>query len=115
MRMSVVSPFEAVCSAAAIVRAAVAERDPALKLTTTSCIGRPAWQASYTKGGWRHAATVDKATGFPLRYVLADVRHPVTHRSCLLYTSDAADEEDSVGLGGRRIIKKNKKNQHKKR
>src|SRR5665648_1216781 len=24
---------------------------------------------------------------------------------CLLYTSDAADEEDSVDLGGRRIIK----------
>ena len=23
---------------------------------------------------------------------------------CLLYTSDAADEEDSVDLGGRRII-----------
>ena len=28
--------------------------------------------------------------------------------NCLLYTSDAADEEDSVDLGGRRII--NKKN-----
>ena len=27
-------------------------------------------------------------------------------QSCLLYTSDAADEEDSVDLGGRRIIKK---------
>ena len=27
--------------------------------------------------------------------------------NCLLYTSDAADEEDSVDLGGRRIIKKN--------
>ena len=27
-------------------------------------------------------------------------------RACLLYTSDAADEEDSVDLGGRRIIKK---------
>ena len=27
--------------------------------------------------------------------------------TCLLYTSDAADEEDSVDLGGRRIIKKN--------
>ena len=27
---------------------------------------------------------------------------------CLLYTSDAADEEDSVDLGGRRIIKKNR-------
>ena len=25
---------------------------------------------------------------------------------CLLYTSDAADEEDSVDFGGRRIIKK---------
>ena len=29
--------------------------------------------------------------------------------SCLLYTSDAADEEDSVDLGGRRIIKKKRK------
>ena len=29
---------------------------------------------------------------------------------CLLYTSDAADEEDSVDLGGRRIIKKKNKN-----
>ena len=28
---------------------------------------------------------------------------------CLLYTSDAADEEDSVDFGGRRIIKKKKK------
>eukprot|EP00658_Telonema_sp_P-2_P072216 TRINITY_DN6138_c0_g1_i2.p1 TRINITY_DN6138_c0_g1~~TRINITY_DN6138_c0_g1_i2.p1 ORF type:complete len:131 (+),score=46.09 TRINITY_DN6138_c0_g1_i2:16-408(+) len=33
---------------------------------------------------------------------------------CLLYTSDAADEEDSVDLGGRRIIKKKNKtkNEH---
>ena len=28
--------------------------------------------------------------------------------NCLLYTSDAADEEDSVDLGGRRSIKKKK-------
>src|SRR5674536_407218 len=28
--------------------------------------------------------------------------------TCLLYTSDAADEEDSVDLGGRRLIKKKK-------
>src|SRR5664280_3741952 len=28
------------------------------------------------------------------------------NNNCLLYTSDAADEEDSVDLGGRRIIKK---------
>ena len=33
--------------------------------------------------------------------------------SCLLYTSDAADERSSVDLGGRRIIKK-KTNHNKK-
>ena len=32
-----------------------------------------------------------------------------TGRTCLLYTSDAADERSSVDLGGRRILKKNKK------
>ena len=34
---------------------------------------------------------------------------PVVYKdsnSCLLYTSDAADERSSVDLGGRRIIKK---------
>src|SRR5664280_2589829 len=36
----------------------------------------------------------------------APVSRPVqrTGTICLLYTSDAADEEDSVDLGGRRII-----------
>eukprot|EP00656_Telonema_subtile_P034927 TRINITY_DN3894_c0_g1_i2.p1 TRINITY_DN3894_c0_g1~~TRINITY_DN3894_c0_g1_i2.p1 ORF type:complete len:359 (-),score=35.24 TRINITY_DN3894_c0_g1_i2:87-1163(-) len=33
---------------------------------------------------------------------------PSLYSTCLLYTSDAADEEDSVDLGGRRIIKKKK-------
>src|SRR5664280_2141004 len=39
--------------------------------------------------------------------VTSGSRHPRPHVSdcCLLYTSDAADEEDSVDLGGRRIIK----------
>ena len=32
---------------------------------------------------------------------------------CLLYTSDAADDLLCVDLGGRRIIKKKKKNTHK--
>ena len=32
--------------------------------------------------------------------------------TCLLYTSDAADEEDSVDLGARRVIKKKKKRDH---
>ena len=38
----------------------------------------------------------------------------ITHRyrscrTCLLYTSDAADERSSVDLGGRRIIKKKRR------
>src|SRR5664280_2615351 len=36
------------------------------------------------------------------------------NKNCLLYTSDAADEEDSVDLGGRRIIKKKKKKRKNK-
>ena len=40
--------------------------------------------------------------GFSLMRFL---QHAVPY-TCLLYTSDAADEEDSVDLGGRRIIKK---------
>ena len=36
----------------------------------------------------------------------------VKDKSCLLYTSDAADERSSVDLGGRRIIKKKKTNMH---
>ena len=36
---------------------------------------------------------------------VAEVLYP-----CLLYTSDAADERSSVDLGGRRIIKKKKRN-----
>ncbi len=39
-----------------------------------------------------------------------DVKGAVsTCSACPLYTTDAADEEDSVDLGGRRIIKKKKK------
>ena len=42
-----------------------------------------------------------------LEYVVKD---PGIHKikTCLLYTSDAADERSSVDLGGRRIIKKKK-------
>ena len=35
--------------------------------------------------------------------------------TCLLYTSDAADERSSVDLGGRRIIKKKKQESHSDR
>ena len=74
MRMSLVSPFEYSYGAAAIVRAALAEHDPAIAVKQTTYLGRPAWQASYAENGWRHTTTVDKATGFPLRYVLAATR-----------------------------------------
>ncbi|WDT36873.1 hypothetical protein PVA38_11930 [Streptococcus pneumoniae D39] len=36
------------------------------------------------------------------------MRHLLNDETCLLYTSDAADEARSVDLGGRRIIKKKK-------
>ena len=45
-------------------------------------------------------------------YILNSVMAIIWHTgSCLLYTSDAADERSSVDLGGRRIIKKKKKEQ----
>eukprot|EP00658_Telonema_sp_P-2_P062074 TRINITY_DN50733_c0_g1_i1.p1 TRINITY_DN50733_c0_g1~~TRINITY_DN50733_c0_g1_i1.p1 ORF type:complete len:241 (+),score=71.34 TRINITY_DN50733_c0_g1_i1:204-926(+) len=45
---------------------------------------------------------------------LASAQTEVLLGYCLLYTSDAADEEDSVDLGGRRIIKKKKNKVRKK-
>src|SRR5678809_387837 len=39
-------------------------------------------------------------------WMAKDQWHTPGHSSCLLYTSDAADERSSVDLGGRRIIKK---------
>src|SRR5674536_315045 len=43
-----------------------------------------------------------------VRHRHVDVQTLIEVPTCLLYTSDAADEEDSVDLGGRRIIKKKK-------
>src|SRR5450756_2074768 len=40
---------------------------------------------------------------------LALAHHPLDCMTCLLYTSDAADDLLCVDLGGRRIIKKKKK------
>eukprot|EP00656_Telonema_subtile_P056261 TRINITY_DN894_c0_g1_i1.p1 TRINITY_DN894_c0_g1~~TRINITY_DN894_c0_g1_i1.p1 ORF type:complete len:139 (+),score=33.01 TRINITY_DN894_c0_g1_i1:248-664(+) len=55
---------------------------------------------SQYEGEWAMGA---QQGGGTFRYVSGNVY------TCLLYTSDAADEEDSVDLGGRRIIKKKKK------
>src|SRR5674536_312409 len=50
-------------------------------------------------------------SSLPISHRGAAEFHYVSHftLTCLLYTSDAADEEDSVDLGGRRIIKKKKR------
>src|SRR5678816_4881308 len=45
---------------------------------------------------------------FPHTTQLSNTFFPHFINSCLLYTSDAADERSSVDLGGRRIIKKKK-------
>ena len=47
------------------------------------------------------------------RFVTVVAQHRDHHVTCLLYTSDAADERSSVDLGGRRIIKKKKTEEHK--
>eukprot|EP00658_Telonema_sp_P-2_P024789 TRINITY_DN1997_c0_g1_i16.p1 TRINITY_DN1997_c0_g1~~TRINITY_DN1997_c0_g1_i16.p1 ORF type:complete len:239 (+),score=103.74 TRINITY_DN1997_c0_g1_i16:76-717(+) len=58
------------------------------------------------EGSAVEAAKLDSAGSSQLLYPVLCVD------TCLLYTSDAADEEDSVDLGGRRIIKKKKKKRH---
>src|SRR5664280_3799895 len=56
-----------------------------------------------------------RRTGRDVRKLRGTVQNDVLKEYiCLLYTSDAADEEDSVDLGGRRIIKKKKKKRQKK-
>jgi hypothetical protein len=76
-----VSPFGWAEGAATVVRAALAERDPALTVKSTTFIGRPAWSATFTRRGWRHTTVVDKATCLPLRAALVSVKAPRTQRS----------------------------------
>ena len=62
------------------------------------------------------ASVADPARSFDW-YVLSGelrrfpARDAAGENTCLLYTSDAADERSSVDLGGRRIIKKKKRRQ----
>ena len=56
-------------------------------------------------------AGASKIDVFLKREVDYEARLNPENGSCLLYTSDAADERSSVDLGGRRLIKKkNSKN-----
>src|SRR5664279_1977280 len=54
-----------------------------------------------------HAGELGANAVIGVRYDATEIAPGITEvLCCLLYTSDAADEEDSVDLGGRRIIKK---------
>ena len=48
----------------------------------------------------------ERGLKYDRRYLLVDENGEIL--TCLLYTSDAADERSSVDLDGRRIIKKKK-------
>ena len=65
-------------------------------------------------GGFPKGVTIENlltVSSTPRSRLMAEV----LEKTCLLYTSDAADERSSVDLGGRRIIKKKKKNKKSKR
>eukprot|EP00658_Telonema_sp_P-2_P015709 TRINITY_DN16068_c0_g1_i6.p1 TRINITY_DN16068_c0_g1~~TRINITY_DN16068_c0_g1_i6.p1 ORF type:complete len:219 (-),score=44.88 TRINITY_DN16068_c0_g1_i6:116-772(-) len=67
--------------------------------------------------GWNHGERAssdplnqnycgEKEESEPETQIISSLLKTGGYSCCLLYTSDAADEEDSVDLGGRRIIKK---------
>ena len=58
----------------------------------------------------QHDINLDSKIGF-LKIENYSASLPNIYNSCLLYTSDAADERSSVDLGGRRIIKKKKRSE----
>eukprot|EP00658_Telonema_sp_P-2_P006666 TRINITY_DN12522_c0_g1_i1.p1 TRINITY_DN12522_c0_g1~~TRINITY_DN12522_c0_g1_i1.p1 ORF type:complete len:141 (+),score=25.70 TRINITY_DN12522_c0_g1_i1:320-742(+) len=66
------------------------------------------------RGIFKEGCYVDAVSLNPSRVPQLQLPRVLLHR-CLLYTSDAADEEDSVDLGGRRIIKKKKKGRQVKK
>eukprot|EP00658_Telonema_sp_P-2_P002560 TRINITY_DN10968_c0_g1_i1.p1 TRINITY_DN10968_c0_g1~~TRINITY_DN10968_c0_g1_i1.p1 ORF type:complete len:641 (-),score=198.53 TRINITY_DN10968_c0_g1_i1:65-1861(-) len=83
---------------------------PMKMLSQEAIIGSPNSNTNNIQEGYGNDDDEDvvlAGTDLPARFV-SEAQLPPTPRSCLLYTSDAADEEDSVDLGGRRIIKKKK-------
>ena len=81
----------------------IALRDPGLALVMTVEVAEGTEDEHFGVGGGAH-----RVAGMP---VLGRVEHMA--ETCLLYTSDAADERSSVDLGGCRIIKKKKTQDHR--
>ena len=75
--------------------------------------GRCAWTYAYlchiygVKQEWLEASR--SCLDFMEKYCINRAAGNRMYFTCLLYTSDAADELDGVDLGGRRIIKKKNK------
>src|SRR5678815_1615267 len=69
----------------------------------------PSWAELQVVLGWssRYVGLCRRLPSW-LAHLDGSGRHDSGSESCLLYTSDAADERSSVDLGGRRIIKKKK-------
>eukprot|EP00658_Telonema_sp_P-2_P078334 TRINITY_DN7307_c0_g1_i3.p1 TRINITY_DN7307_c0_g1~~TRINITY_DN7307_c0_g1_i3.p1 ORF type:complete len:256 (+),score=66.89 TRINITY_DN7307_c0_g1_i3:141-908(+) len=88
-------------AAATLLWVTKGEQDAVLELEAAVREGRTARQEHKAAAKTRHDT-------FPMARLCSVLDHATT-RACLLYTSDAADEEDSVDLGGRRIIKKKTK------
>src|SRR5664280_3185308 len=83
---------------AAGARSVVPEADRARRRIRSAMPARAVTAASGARATTVNAANVPRLVAPPAAW----------SSTCLLYTSDAADEEDSVDLGGRRIIKKKK-------
>src|SRR5664280_3825490 len=88
----------------------LAMRQQALKTALLMAKGSPTQTTSPAVCGSSSARTdsavlctsgAKNASSHPYPVIQSSGKHS---RPCLLYTSDAADEEDSVDLGGRRII-----------
>src|SRR5664279_6540030 len=73
---------------------------------TRSAAARSGWSAPAVGAHLRAELDIEVVTA-PVRlpYVPTEQEIRRYYQTCLLYTSDAADEEDSVDIGGRRIIK----------
>src|SRR5450756_3160258 len=93
---------------AAIERALLASPDKQISLTDPDCRS----MATSGRGSGMVAYNVQSAVDTTNHLIVA---HEVTNvGTCLLYTSDAADDLLCVDLGGRRIIKKKKKKTYPK-
>src|SRR5680860_1900603 len=74
------------------------------------CVRTPACRFFNQTWNWRQARSLCYKAGGEDCHVMS--KEGVCY-SCLLYTSDAADDLLCVDLGGRRIIKKKKKKKYK--